>query len=122
MTKETLVKQLEEAKALSSQVDIDKVVELIKQLETPSLFTQELADEIARKIERCLDNNSDDLVNKNDATFSIGYGNVIEIDDIEIDNYEIMRHITDVIDDFVNEVEDLQVEAYNENFGMEEIN
>jgi len=122
MTKETLVKQLEEAKALSSQVDIDKVVELIKQLETPSLFTQELADEIARKIERCLDNNSDDLVNKNDATFSIGYGNVIEIDDIEIDNYEIMRHITDVIDDFVSEVEDLQVEAYNENFGMEETN
>ena len=105
MTKENLVKQLEAAKSLSSQVDIDKVVELIKQIETPTRFTQELADEIASKIERCLDNNSDDLVNKEDATFDIGYGNVIEIDDIQIDVYEVMRHIIEVIDDFVNEDE-----------------
>ena len=41
MTKETLVAQLEAAKSLSSQVDIDKVVELIKRIETPTLFTQE---------------------------------------------------------------------------------
>ena len=106
MTKETLVAQLEAAKSLSSQVDIDKVVELIKQIETPTLFTQELADEIAGKIERCLDNNSDDLVNKEDATFDIGYGNVIEIDDIQIDVYEVMRHIIEVIDDFVSEEEE----------------
>ena len=117
MTKENLVKQLEAAKSLSSQVDIDKVVELIKQIETPTRFTQELADEIASKIERCLDNNSDDLVNKEDATFDIGYGNVIEIDDIQIDVYEVMRHIIEVIDDFVNEddedevVENVNVES-----------
>jgi hypothetical protein len=103
MTKETLVVQLEAAKSLSSQVDIDKVIELIKQIETPTRFTQELADEIASKIERCLDNNSDDLVNKEDATFDIGYGNVIEIDDIQIDVYEVMRHIIEVIDDFVSD-------------------
>jgi len=103
MTKETLVNQLEAAKSLSSQVDIDKVIELIKQIETPTKFTQELADEIANKIERCLDNNSDDLVNKEDATFDIGYGNVIEIDDVQIDVYEVMKHIIEVIDDFVNE-------------------
>ena len=107
MTKETLVTQLEAAKSLSSQVDIDKVVELIKQLETPTLFTQELADEIAGKIERCLDNNSDDLVNKEDATFDINYGNQIEIDDIQIDVYEVMRHIIEIIDDFVNEEDDV---------------
>ena len=105
MTKENLVVQLEAAKSLSSQVDIDKVVELIKQIETPTRFTQELADEIASKIERCLDHNCDDLVNKEDATFDIGYGNVIEIDDIQIDVYEVMRHIIEVIDDFVNEDE-----------------
>ena len=81
MTKENLVKQLEEAKSLSSQVDIDKVVELIKQIETPTRFTQELADEICGQIERCLDHNCDDLVDKDNATFSIGYGNVIEIDE-----------------------------------------
>jgi hypothetical protein len=114
MTKETLVKQLEGAKALSSQVDIDKVVELIKQLETPTLFTQELADEIASKIERCLDNNSDDLVNKEDATFDIGYGNVIEIDDIQIDVYEVMRHIIEIIDEFVNEEDEVEPEQTEE--------
>ena len=105
MTKENLVKQLEAAKSLSSQVDIDKVVELIKQIETPTRFTQELADEIASKIERCLDHNCDDLVDKDNATFNIGYGNVIEIDDIQLDSYEVMRHIIEVIDDFVNEDE-----------------
>jgi len=103
MTKETLVNQLESAKALSSQVDIDKVIELIKQIETPTKFTQELADEICGQIERCLDHNSDDLVDKDNVTFNIGYGNVIEIDDAQIDSYEIMRHISDVLDDFVNE-------------------
>ena len=113
MTKETLVTQLEAAKSLSSQVDIDKVVELIKQIETPTRFTQELADEIASKIERCLDNNSDDLVNKEDATFDIGYGNVIEIDDIQIDVYEVMRHIIEVIDDFVNE-DEIEIEQNEE--------
>ena len=106
MTKETLVVQLEAAKSLSSQVDIDKVVELIKQIETPTRITQELVDDICSKIERCLDNNSDDLVNKEDATFDIGYGNVIEIDDIQIDVYEVMKHISDVLDDFVNEDDD----------------
>ena len=103
MTKENLVKQLEEAKSLSSQVDIDKVVELIKQIETPTRFTQELADEICGQIERCLDHNCDDLVDKDNATFNIGYGNVIEIDDIQLDSYETMRHISAVLDDFVNE-------------------
>jgi hypothetical protein len=113
MTKETLVAQLEAAKSLSSQVDIDKVVELIKQIETPTRITQELVDDICSKIERCLDNNSDDLVLKDDVEFSIGYGNVIEVDAAQIDTYEVMRHISDVLDDFVNEDEDEQ--------GMEEI-
>jgi hypothetical protein len=86
---------------------------LIKQIETPTKFTQELADEICGQIERCLDHNSDDLVDKDNVTFNIGYGNVIEIDDAQIDSYEIMRHISDVLDDFVNEDEDEP--------GMEEI-
>ena len=111
MTKETLVVQLEAAKSLSSQVDIDKVVELIKQIETPTRITQDLVDDICCKIERCLDNNSDDLVNKEDATFDIGYGNVIEIDDIQIDVYEVMKHISDVLDDFVNEEDDDEEET-----------
>jgi hypothetical protein len=108
MTKETLVNQLEAAKVLSSQVDIDKVVELIKQIETPTRITQDLVDDICCKIERCLDNNSDDLVDKDNVTFNIGYGNVIEIDDAQIDTYEVMRHISDILDDFVNDEEGME--------------
>jgi predicted restriction endonuclease len=119
MTKETLVNQLEAAKSLSSQVDIDKVVELIKQLETPT-FTQELADEIANKIELCLDNNSDGLVDLDSAEFELNYDNRIELNRVDVCVSEIMEHIVAVIDDFVSEVEDLQVEAYNENFGSEQ--
>ena len=54
MKKEELVAQLEAAKTLSSQVDIDKVITLIEQI-TPEVkvgITQELAEEIADKIER----------------------------------------------------------------------
>jgi hypothetical protein len=117
MTKETLVVQLEAAKSLSSQVDIDKVVELIKQIETPTKITQELADDICSKIERCLDNNCDDLVAKDDVTFNIGYGNVIEIDEAQIDTYEVMRHISDVLDEFVNEDEDEDEQVVEEIVG-----
>jgi len=123
MTKETLVNQLEAAKALSSQVDIDKVVELIKQIETPTRITQDLVDDICCKIERCLDNNADDLVDKDNVSFSIGYGNVIEIDDAQIDTYEVMRHISDVLDEFVNEEDDEEVvEVNNEGLGLDNLN
>jgi hypothetical protein len=114
MTKETLVNQLEAAKVLSSQVDIDKVIELIKQIETPTKISQELVDDMCNKIERCLDNNCDDLVDKDNVSFSIGYGNVIEIDDAQIDTYEVMRHISDVLDNFVNEDEDDEPEQNEE--------
>jgi hypothetical protein len=114
MTKETLVAQLEAAKALSSQVDIDKVIELINGLDltkTP-LFTQELVDDLCCRIELCLDNNSDDLVDKDNVEFSIGYGNVIEVDSAQIDTYETMRHITAVVEEFVDEEqEDEEVET-----------
>ena len=108
MTKETLVNQLEAAKSLSSQVDIDKVVELIKQLETSSSFNQELADEIANKIESCLDNNSDDLVDLDSAEFELNYDNRIELSGAEINVPEIMDHIVAIIDNFVS-VDDEEV-------------
>jgi len=108
MTKETLVNQLEAAKSLSSQVDIDKVVELIKQLETSSSFNQELADEIANKIESCLDNNSDDLVDLDSAEFELNYDNRIELSRAEVNVSEIMEHIVAIIDNFVS-VDDEEV-------------
>ena len=128
MTKETLVNQLEAAKVLSSQVDIDKVIELIKQIETPTRLTQDLVDDICSKIERCLDNNSDDLVDKDNVSFSIGYDNRIEIDDAQIDTYEVMRHISDILDDFVNEEdepeqnEELTIPGFEEGLGLDNLN
>ena len=108
MKKEELVAQLEAAKALSSQVDIDKVIALIEQI-TPEVktgITQELAEEIAEQIERCLDYNSNDLVDKDNITFDIAYGNTIEVDDASIDVSETMSHITAILSEFVVEEED----------------
>jgi hypothetical protein len=108
MKKEELIAQLEAAKALSSQVDIDKVIALIEQI-TPEVkvgITQELAEEIADKIERCLDYNASDLVDKDNITFDIAYGNTIEVDDASIDVRETMDHITACLEEFVIEEED----------------
>ena len=122
MKKEELVAKLEVAKEVTSVVSIDLMLAALGMLEEtqPKIktgITQELADEICNKIERCLDYNADDLVDKDNVTFNIGYGNVIEIDDAQIDSYEIMKHISDVLDDFVisDEEEDLVDEIVDEN-------
>ena len=127
MKKRELVAQLEQAKALSSQVDIDKVIELINGLDltkTP-LFTQELVDDICNRIELCLDNNSDDLVDKDSVEFSIGYGNVLEIDTAQIDTYETMRHITAVLDEFIDEEqennEELTIPGFENGSGLDQV-
>ena len=107
MKKVELVAQLEAAKALSSQVDIDKVIALINGLDdvnTVTKLSEELINELSNEIERVLEYNCDDLVNKDDVEFSINYGNVIEIDTAQIDVYETMSHINAVLQQF--ELED----------------
>ncbi len=68
MKKEQLVAQLEAAKALTSVVSIDNVIALIQALD-PEVrvekvlgMSQELAEEVANKIERSLDYNSNSLI------------------------------------------------------------
>jgi len=111
MKKAELVAQLETAKVLSSQVDIDKVIELINKLDdvtTVTKLSEELINEISNEIERCLDHNSyDDLVDKDSAEFSISYNNVIELDNIGINVYEIMSHINGVLQQFEDVKEDI---------------
>ena len=61
MKKAELVAQLETAKVLSSQVDIDKVIELINKLDdvkTVTTLSEELINELSNEIERVLDYNS----------------------------------------------------------------
>jgi len=121
MKKEELVAKLEVAKEVTSVVSIDLMLAALGMLEEtqPKIkigITQELADEIANKIERTLDYNASDLVDKDNITFEIQYGNQLEVDDAQIDVGETMEHITAILDGFVIE-EDLYVAAYNENFG-----
>jgi hypothetical protein len=105
MKKEELLAKLEVAKEVTSVVSIDLIISALNELELPTKtgITQELADEIANRIERCLDHNSNDLVNKDDVTFNINYGNTIEVDDVYIDVYETMEHITACLEEFVVE-------------------
>jgi hypothetical protein len=120
MKKFELVAQLEAAKALSSQVDIDKVIELINGIEpevkVEKVFgmSQELADEISSKIERCLDNNASDLVDTDSAEFSLNYSNCIELDCAQINVYDTMNHINYCLEQFVVEEDEEEDEETDE--------
>jgi hypothetical protein len=114
MKKEELVAKLEVAKEVTSVVSIDLMLAALGMLEEtkPTGITQELADEIANRIELCLDRNADDLVYKDNITFSLNYGNQLEIDEAQIDVGETMEHITAILDGFiVGEDEDDQDET-----------
>jgi gamma-glutamyl phosphate reductase len=108
MKKEQLIAQLEGVKVLSTQVDIDKVIALIQQLETKTKggLTQDLAEEIAERIESSLDNNSSDLVDTDSAEFSLNYDNRIELDSADIDVAGIMDHVASVLNRFIKEEEE----------------
>jgi hypothetical protein len=115
MKKETLVAQLEAAKALTAVVSIDNVIALIQQLELEKKggLTQELAEEIADVIERTLDNNSSDLVDCDSAEFELNYDNRVELRAADVNVSEIMDHVTACLDEFVREaqIEDEFIEA-----------
>jgi hypothetical protein len=116
MKKAELVAKLEVAKEVTSVVSIDLMLAALGMLEEtkPTGITQELAQEIADKIERCLDYNANDLVDKDEVTFSINYGNTIEIDDAQIDVATTMDHITACLDEFI--VEENEDDERNDGF------
>jgi hypothetical protein len=117
MKKEELLAKLEVAKEVTSVVSIDLIISALNELEAPkakSGITQELADEIANRIERCLDRNCDDLVDKETVTFEIVYGNQLEIDEAQIDVSTTMEHITACLEEFVVEEDEDVVEVLNE--------
>jgi hypothetical protein len=118
MKKKELIEQLTAAKTLTSTVDIDKVIGMIKQLETPTTITTELGREIVDRIERCLDNNSSDLVDLDSAEFDLNYNNQIELNRVDVNISDIMEHVTAIVDEYVvleDDSEDTQVETHNEN-------
>ena len=121
MKKADLISQLEGAKALSSQVDIDKVIELIQQMD-PEVrvekvlgMSQELAEQVAEKIERSLDYNSGSLIDFDTAEFELSYRNEISLIAADVDVREIMEHVTASIEAFIIE-EDEDVPAATDGF------
>lgn len=118
MKKKELIEQLNAAKTLTSTVDIDKMITLINQIEAPTTLNAELANEITNRIERALDHNCDDLVDKSSAEFDLDYDNRIQLTRVDVDVYSIMECVTAIVDEYIepeDDEEDLQVEAYNEN-------
>jgi hypothetical protein len=116
MKKSELIAKLEGAKELTPVVSIDLVLAALGMLE-PEIkvekvfgMSQELAEEIASKIERCLDNNASDLVDTDSAEFSLNYSNTIELDCAQIDVYETMSHINACLEEFVVEEEEEEAE------------
>ena len=104
MKKEELLAKLEVAKEVTSVVSIDLIISALNELEAPKAkpgITQELADEIANRIELCLDRNADDLVDKENITFNIAYYNQLQVDEAQIDVSETMEHITACLEEFV---------------------
>jgi hypothetical protein len=117
MKKKELIEQLTVAKQVTSTVDIDKVIAMIEQLESTTL-TWKLGSEIVTRIERCLDNNSDNLVDLDSAEFELDYDNRIELNSVQVNVGDIMEHITTIVDEYVeleDDSKDTQVETPNEN-------
>jgi hypothetical protein len=97
MKKENLIGRLEGAKLMSSQVDIDKVIELINALDEPQpvgpVFNEALIERLCNEIELTLDYNSRDCVDLDTAEFSLGYDNRVELECVELNVREVMEHI-----------------------------
>ena len=120
MKKADLIAQLEGAKALTSVVSIDNVIALIQQLE-PEVriekvlgMSQELAEEIANKIERSLDYNSGSLIDLSSAEFELTYSNEIVLNNVDIDVREIMDHVTASLEGFVVEEDEPETDGFIE--------
>ncbi len=114
MKKDEMIEQLKAAKTLTSTVDIDKMIEMLNQLERPTTITAEVGSEIIDRIERCLDRHSDDLANLDSAEFELNYDNRVELIRVEVNVYEIIEHVTAIVDEYV-ELEEEEDEENNEN-------
>ena len=113
MTKETLVAQLEGAKALSSQVDIDKVIELLNQLvpeqvvRTEFKMTPEAFDSFIDKVNDAVDGlRTDRVVDRDSASFGISYNNQVELEEVELDIDYIQNSIREDLESSIEIIED----------------
>jgi hypothetical protein len=87
----------------SSVFTKEDVISLLSGIKPESKLTPELSEQIQNKIERCLDNNSSELIDTDQISFEINYSNTIEANDIYLDVRGIMNTIDDIMSEFVEE-------------------
>jgi len=106
--------KLEGAKELTSVVSIDLVIEALGMLEDEVKvigISQELAEDIANRIERTLDRNASDFIDTDSAEFELNYDNRIELTSADVNVSEIMDHVTACLEEFVVEEEEDEEDA-----------
>ncbi len=88
-----MLEQTHQLQQLDPEVRIEKVLGM----------SQELAEEIANKIERSLDYNSNSLIDFDSAEFELNYRNEISLTSADVNVSEIMEHVTAALDEFIME-------------------
>ena len=109
MKKSEFIAKLEVVKDHSPVVSIDFVLAGLGMLEDEApkatTLSSEMIEEISNRIESCLDHNNEDLVDKDQVTFDISYGNQLEVEDVYVDVYKIMQHVTAILEEYESEDE-----------------
>ena len=105
MKKETLVAQLEAAKALTSVVSIDNVIALIQALEETKIVTRTefkmtpaMFDNIMETVENAVNGISDEIVDRDGVEFELDYNNCIIVTDVPVDSGTIIDAIRSELD------------------------
>ena len=113
MKKESLVAQLEAAKALTSVVSIDNVIALIQQLEAEQvesktfLLNEESFDKVMDIVDNAVNNlRTRDLVDFDDAEFELNYNNQVELTDVRVDTDNIINNIREALENIFEETAD----------------
>ena len=113
MKKESLVAQLEAAKALTSVVSIDNVIALIQQLEPEQvesktfLLNEKSFDKVMDIVDNVVSNlRTRDLVDFDDAEFELNYNNQVELTDVRVDTDCIINGIREELENIFEETAD----------------
>ena len=113
MKKESLVAQLEAAKALTSVVSIDNVIALIQQLEAEQvesktfLLNEKSFDKVMDIVDNVVSNlRTRDLVDFDDAEFELNYNNQVELTDVRVDTDSIINDIREALENIFEETAD----------------
>ena len=117
MKKESLVAQLEAAKALTSVVSIDNVIALIQQLEAEQvesktfLLNEKSFDKVMDIVDNVVSNlRTRDLVDFDDAEFELNYNNQVELTDVRLDTDSIINDIREALENIFEETADEDAE------------